>query len=218
MSNDAAPSEAHERSTRRVLKRWLRRTGGRALVAAGHALAALVTVVFLSLMSFAIPFAGGLGVAQAAFWTGLLPVELAALTALAVATPVAAWLSLTGERVRRSLATGRAAAMLPAIATLGLAISTFAALNQFLYDRGLLELTGNGISGDTIADAAFEFYFWHLFDAIPVLDITQTLRWEPRYTYADSLSGPLLLTFKAFVILPLIQAGRIIFVGRPHSR
>jgi len=198
----------------------MRSAGQWAVVAAGKALAMVMGVAFLSFMAFAIPFAAALSVVQAAHWTRWAPVEIAALAVLVAATLAAAWWSCTGERVHRWLDSGRAEAVLPSIATLGLAIGTFASLTQSLYDGDLLELQGEGISSDTIVDMAFEFYVWHLLDAVPLLDIPLTLRWEEPYTYTDSLSGAVLLVFKGFVILPLIQVARLILIGgrrRPAS-
>jgi hypothetical protein len=90
-------------------------------------------------------------------------------------------------------------------------------LTQALYDRGLLELQGEGISSDTIVDKAIALYAWHLLDAIPLLEIPKTLRWEEPYSYTDSWSGAVLLAFKGFVILPLIQVARLILAGRRRA-
>jgi hypothetical protein len=48
------------------------------------------------------------------------------------------------------------------------------------------------------------FYFWHLIDAVPLFEITQTLRWPPPISYQDSAIGALLLAFKIIFIVPMI--------------
>jgi hypothetical protein len=184
------------------------------LLAAGRAVSMLMVIGFLSFMAFAFPFAGALLLVRAAHWTRFAPIEIAALAVLVAATLAAAWWSFAETRVHRWLDVGRGEAMLASIVTLGLAIGTFASLTQSLYDRGHLELQGDGVSSDAIVDLAFEFYVWHLLDSVPLLDIPQTLRWTVPYTYTDSVSGAVLLAFKVFVIVPLIQVARLILAGR----
>ena len=195
----------------------MRRAGRGVVLAAWKALSTLVAGGLLSFIAFGFTFVGAELLVRAAHWTRFAPIEIAALAVLVAATLAAAWWSFAETHVHRRLDEGRGAALLAAIATLGLAIGTFASLTQSLYDRGHLELQGDGVSSDTIVDKAFAFYFWHLLDAVPLLDIPQTLRWGVPYTYTDSVSGAVLLAFKAVVIVPLIQVARLILAGRQRQ-
>jgi hypothetical protein len=49
-------------------------------------------------------------------------------------------------------------------------------------------------------------YLWHLFDSIPGIQFTDTVRWTQRYSYSDPLSGWLLVSFKVLVILAVIRS------------
>jgi hypothetical protein len=192
----------------------VRRGLGWAATGAGKAAAAVVVGVLTVAFAFGVPFTVAITITRGAQWTGLLPVEAAATAVLAAATLAAAWWAFAGERVHRWLESGRGAALLPPIGTLGLAIGSFASLTELLYDRGALALHGDAISADTITDRAFVFYLWHLLDAVPLVEIPKTLHWTVPYTYTDGVSGPVLLAFKGFVILPLVQAARLILAGR----
>jgi len=49
-----------------------------------------------------------------------------------------------------------------------------------------------------------DFYLWHLFDSIPGIKFTETVRWTQKYIYSDSVSGWLLLGFKIIVLVSVI--------------
>ena len=167
-------------------------------------------------------FALGYGVARAvtfaAFWPGFLVVDIAGLIALAVATAVGVWWAFGTEHVHTRLRFGRAEPLAATLLVLGLAVGTFAGLTTLLNEHGQLELQGRRVEPDSaMLGVAADFYIWHLLDSVPLLDIPQTIRWAKPYEYSDSLSGWLLLAFKAFVILPLIQAVRLVLAGLPKS-
>ena len=48
-----------------------------------------------------------------------------------------------------------------------------------------------------------QYYAWHLADAIPALDVPETLNWEQPLASTDHLAGVLLLLFKLLAILPV---------------
>ena len=50
------------------------------------------------------------------------------------------------------------------------------------------------------------FAFWHFVNAVPVLKITETLRWSVSLQYESAAVGWMLLLFKFTVIGPLIAA------------
>jgi hypothetical protein len=49
-----------------------------------------------------------------------------------------------------------------------------------------------------------EFYVWHLVNAIPVLDLTNTFHWSPPLTYTSFAVGLLILAFLATAAAPMI--------------
>lgn len=51
-----------------------------------------------------------------------------------------------------------------------------------------------------------DFFVWHFLDAVPLLKINQTLRWEEPLTYTKTGVGWVLLLFKITVIFPVIAA------------
>jgi len=51
-----------------------------------------------------------------------------------------------------------------------------------------------------------DFFLWHFFKAIPLLDVTTTLKWDEPATYESSFIGMVRLIFKLAVIIPSIAA------------
>ena len=45
---------------------------------------------------------------------------------------------------------------------------------------------------------------WQFCKSVPLLDITQTLRWKVPFIYPDAGTGSLVLLYKLAVILPII--------------
>jgi hypothetical protein len=174
------------------------------------------------LLTFTVSYAAARVVAVGAFSVDFLPLEILALIVLAAATGVGVWWAFGTERIQNRRRLGRAAPLGAALATLGFAVGTFSAATTLLYDYGHLDLSGSRLeriaddpdSADSIIGISADFYLWHLLDSVPLLDIADTIRWNKPYEYSDSLSGWLLLAFKGFVILPLIQVVRLIFARR----
>ena len=79
-------------------------------------------------------------------------------------------------------------------------IAWFSSTTFILYRRGVVEFLGSHPPQST--DEIMTFYIWHLIDAVPLLEITQTLRWSPPISYQDSGVGALLLAFKIIFIVP----------------
>ena len=50
------------------------------------------------------------------------------------------------------------------------------------------------------------FYVWHLADAVPLVDVTRTLKWSEPLAYNDYRMGGLALCYQLLVILPLVAA------------
>jgi Zn-dependent protease with chaperone function len=81
-----------------------------------------------------------------------------------------------------------------------LIIAWFSSTTFILYSRGIVDFSHPPQSPDEI----MTFYIWHLIDAVPLLEITQTLRWPPPIGYQDGAVGALLLAFKIIFIVPVI--------------
>jgi hypothetical protein len=81
--------------------------------------------------------------------------------------------------------------------------AAFAVLTAALQERGLVtEQPPADVDG--FVWSALGFYAWNLLDAIPLLEIPQTLNWEQATTLRDHLGGALLLAYKLLVIVPLV--------------
>jgi hypothetical protein len=97
-----------------------------------------------------------------------------------------------------------AAALLTlALRALFVLMGAFAVLTSGLQAQGLVvEKPPSEDHGYVLS--ALGFYAWHLLDAIPVVEVPQTLNWNVTTRLTDHLGGALLLVFKLLVILPLV--------------
>ena len=101
-----------------------------------------------------------------------------------------------------------------------LAVGMFAPLTANAYKSGLIDVTDHAAMASSEAGALAAswdfavFYFWHLLDIIPALDITETLRWNEPLTYDGVELGAFLLVYRAAVLLPLIASLRGILATR----
>jgi hypothetical protein len=210
-------TDAVVRAAAEIARAIAGRVGGWVKLAAPFT-AEWVGVAIGLVLAFSVGYVAARAVTVAAFWPGFLVVEIAGLIALAVITAVGVWWAFGTEHVHTRLRLGRAEPLAATLLVLGFAVGTFAGMTTLLHEHGQLELHGRRVTGEsTILGVAADFYMWHILDSVPILDIPQTIRWEKPYEYSDSLSGWLLLAFKGFVILPLIQVVRLIFAGLPKS-
>jgi hypothetical protein len=53
-----------------------------------------------------------------------------------------------------------------------------------------------------------DFYTWNFLDAVPLLEVNETLRWEEPIEYRGALAAWLVLAVKVAVILPVVQLVR----------
>lgn len=64
-----------------------------------------------------------------------------------------------------------------------------------------------GARGQASLASIETFYLWNFLDAVPVLEIPDTLNWqEPSFEVTDHAGGGLLLAYKVLVIVPVIGA------------
>jgi hypothetical protein len=96
-----------------------------------------------------------------------------------------------------------------AVATAG-----FASLSALLVVRGVIPTAGKPLPTLDPAWAMFSYYGWHLLDSVPVLDITNTLRWAEPYQFTDRWSSSLLLAYKLLVILPFLAIASLVWRSR----
>ena len=140
-----------------------------------------------------------------------LAVFLAFLLALAVALGIGLgvprvrrrWLGVPGEdsdQLAGVLGPFAWLAVLIAIMT-----SVFASVTLFAAEKDLISLTAAGVDLPSFEQIA-QLYVWQFCKSVPLLDITQTLRWKVPFIYPDAGTGTLVLLYKLAVIIPLIGA------------
>jgi hypothetical protein len=86
--------------------------------------------------------------------------------------------------------------------TLLLAIELFAGWTAFWAELGLLDPAAKPGGLDALRAAEWT-YIWHTIDAIPALDVAETLQWDRPSYYPDMPSAALFLAFKALVFVPV---------------
>jgi hypothetical protein len=91
-----------------------------------------------------------------------------------------------------------------------MATGGFAIVSGFLYLRGLGTTTPEHALTDPVNDC-WAYYIWGFVNAIPVLDIPQTLGWEMRFRFTDHINPVLLLFYKLVLIGPMIATGKLIW-------
>ena len=86
------------------------------------------------------------------------------------------------------------------------AIVLFATSAFVLSDHDVIRFGTDPASPAPISQPAdaLDFFAWHLLDSVPVLSVTETLRWNEPLGYTSGLVGLLLLVFKVLVIVPVI--------------
>jgi uncharacterized protein Usg len=83
--------------------------------------------------------------------------------------------------------------------------SVFASVTLFAAEKDLISLTAAGVDLPSFEQIA-QLYVWQFCKSVPLLDITQTLRWKVPFIYPDAGTGTLVLLYKLAVIIPLIGA------------
>jgi hypothetical protein len=83
--------------------------------------------------------------------------------------------------------------------------SVFASVTLFAAEKDLITLTAAGRDLPSFEQIA-QLYVWQFCKSVPLLDITQTLRWNVPFIYPDAGTGTLVLLYKLAVIIPLIGA------------
>jgi hypothetical protein len=103
-------------------------------------------------------------------------------------------------------ANGRLQPLMFMVGVFYVAMGVFSSLTLAIYDRSAFELaSGSSFEAARVAD----FYGWHFLDAIPGVNLTDTLQLKRPMTYDAAGVGWLLLAFKVAVIIPLIAGLRV---------
>jgi len=80
----------------------------------------------------------------------------------------------------------------------------FGSVTYLLVKNGFLPWTP--VDQEITSSQIGNFYLWHFVDAIPILKVNSTLRWQEPLTYENGGIGLLLLLFKIVVISPIIAS------------
>jgi hypothetical protein len=93
-------------------------------------------------------------------------------------------------------------ALAASVAVIGICTEAFSGLTALLWQEGHIASTGDDPPS---LWAAEQYYLWHLADAVPLIELPQTVRWTEPQGFDDRWSGVLLLLFKIMVIIPLVS-------------
>jgi hypothetical protein len=175
---------------------------------------ALAAPLFVAAVTFIVlaPAVVAVRLSEWTFSTGVLALEVAAVTVLMILTSAGLWWAFTGRRVAERLRFGRFEPAVRSLMVAFFAVASFAALTSLLYLEGVLAIS-RPIDREIVIDKTSEVYVWHLADTVPLLDIPQNLEWLEPFEFEDRIGGLLLTVFTAIVILPLIQVVRVIATG-----
>jgi hypothetical protein len=83
--------------------------------------------------------------------------------------------------------------------------SVFASVTLFAAEKDIISLTAAGVDLPSFEQIA-QLYVWQFCKSVPLLDITQILRWKVPFIYPDAGTGTLVLLYKLAVIIPIIGA------------
>jgi hypothetical protein len=89
-----------------------------------------------------------------------------------------------------------------------LVASTVFVLLTSLTDNASLAASAPEMSEQARLYQAGELYLWHLVNALPIIEATDTLKWEEPVVRYSEVTGALLLLYKALVLAPGVFAAR----------
>jgi hypothetical protein len=98
---------------------------------------------------------------------------------------------------------GAVDAFLNLVASAAIITAGFAAIQALLVTHGVATLSG-GPYQDYL-DAATKYYLWNLLDAIPALNVPDTLNLALQHTFTDHISGSLALVYKFIVVFGIFK-------------
>jgi hypothetical protein len=88
----------------------------------------------------------------------------------------------------------------------------FAIVSGFLFLRGVGTTDPERALTDPFNDS-WRYYIWSFLNAVPVLEIPQTLGWERPFRFTDHVNPALLLLYKLALVGPVLATGKLIWQG-----
>jgi hypothetical protein len=167
-------------------------------------LAAFVCVLALGLLRF---------LSEYILTSFSLPFQIVAFAAWGVLLAVTLLLIATEDNrnclFEKLAAFGGFAPAIYSLIVLMMAVILFAAVTHLLATHDVLTLSSQPPGRQVEMGSLVGFYLWHFSEAVPLLKVNQTLRWDAPWTEYSAWVGWILLLFKLVVIVPVIGA----FVG-----
>lgn len=96
-----------------------------------------------------------------------------------------------------------------ALTLLVLPTVAFAVVSAFLIDQHALGFKGVEADSTILAYKTCETYAWNLADAVPILEVPETLSWTPDGTFSTPTGRGLVLAYKVLLVVPFVQLGAI---------
>ncbi len=137
-------------------------------------------------------------------WLGIVSV-LVATFFLSVLAIRRMWTAQERERVRLRLA--RFGAFAPFVYPVGLFMQVlvlFTLTTSIFVAHGVVDFVQDDPSNATIA----AFYCWHFLELVPLVQVPETLRWDPPLSYEQWQVGMLVLGFQLAGVVPVIAVIR----------
>lgn len=216
-----------------IVLKWLFRWGSQDIIATGILIAAILVLVLLKQRYKAIGWAMERGFQlylKLVIWYFIIfgpivifyqltPLILNKLTTVGQVLAFVFWglllvsasAAVLIEKYRERFLTGlqkRVGKIAPvgfAFNLLVIAILFFSSVTYVLVTHGSLRLT-NPTRANISPEILRDFFAWHFLEAIPLLKINSTLRWQQPLTYDAGSVGSILLLFQLMIIIPVIRA------------
>lgn len=141
-----------------------------------------------------------------ALWLQIAIVSITSLVTLLITAVLLIQAHVAGphlDLLRKAQEKGTAAAVLNVVALLTVVLIGFAALQALLLQFDAVSLKG-GPSEDYL-NVSIAYYLWQVIDAIPALDIPDTLNLTLAHPFDDHLSGSLALAFRFIFIFAFLR-------------
>jgi hypothetical protein len=130
-------------------------------------------------------------------WAGVVPGFMLAATLIAIL----GWVYWE-KRLNAKKHEPYVVALAASVAVIGVCTEASSGLTAVLWQEGHIASTRGAAPS---LWAVEQYYLWHLADAVPLVEVPQTVRWPEPQGFDDHGSGVLLLLFKVMVIIPLVS-------------
>jgi hypothetical protein len=95
-----------------------------------------------------------------------------------------------------------------------LATAFFALLTTLLVQFDALDVTGGALRPHWYVSSFRNYYLWNAAEAIPILEVPQTLDWQKPFVIHGYVAGTLLLVYKILLLVPLVRIADLFFKER----